>query len=384
MADAGGAAAVVFKAAHAAGADWARAVKACVEKLGEVPPGANLGLLYATDALAGDLSSVLTFLRETTRIAAWTGSVGAGIAASGSEYYDGPALAILVAALPEDSFRVFGPVKDAASGGGMVEFGSAHGPWLRRHQPLFGIAHGDPRNPQIARVVADVAAGSATFLVGGLTSSRRETLQIADRVIDGGLSGVFLAPQLPVATGLTQGCTPIGAAHTISAAVDDVILTLDGRPALEVLEERVGALLRRDPRHVGGDIHVAFLVSGSDTGDYIVRDLVSVDSDKGWFSANHVGAPGQRLMFCRRDEAAARADLQRMVAQVKQRAGPAPKAGVYYSCVARGRHLFGPRSQELTLIRDELGDIPLVGFFGNGEICNDRLYGYTGVLALFH
>jgi small ligand-binding sensory domain FIST len=69
---------------------------------------------------------------------------------------------------------------------------------------------------------------------------------------------------------------------------------------------------------------------------------------------------------------------------VKRRANGAPKAGVYYSCVARGRHLFGTESQELGLIRDELGDIPLVGFFGNGEICNDRLYGYTGVLALFY
>ena len=35
------------------------------------------------------------------------------------------------------------------------------------------------------------------------------------------------------------------------------------------------------------------------------------------------------------------------------------------------------------MIRDELGDFPLAGLFANGEISNDRLYGYTGVLALF-
>ena len=34
-------------------------------------------------------------------------------------------------------------------------------------------------------------------------------------------------------------------------------------------------------------------------------------------------------------------------------------------------------------VRRELGEFPLVGMFCNGEICNDRLYGYTGVLALF-
>jgi small ligand-binding sensory domain FIST len=30
-----------------------------------------------------------------------------------------------------------------------------------------------------------------------------------------------------------------------------------------------------------------------------------------------------------------------------------------------------------------LGDFPLVGFFANGEIFHDRLYGYTGVPAVF-
>ena len=53
------------------------------------------------------------------------------------------------------------------------------------------------------------------------------------------------------------------------------------------------------------------------------------------------------------------------------------------SCLARGPALFGDDSQELKTIRDALGDFPLVGFFANGEISHNRLYGYTGVLTLF-
>jgi small ligand-binding sensory domain FIST len=34
-------------------------------------------------------------------------------------------------------------------------------------------------------------------------------------------------------------------------------------------------------------------------------------------------------------------------------------------------------------VREILGEVPLVGFFGNGEISRDRIYGYTGVLTLF-
>jgi small ligand-binding sensory domain FIST len=45
--------------------------------------------------------------------------------------------------------------------------------------------------------------------------------------------------------------------------------------------------------------------------------------------------------------------------------------------------MFGEEGKEMSMIQDQLGDFPVVGFFGNGEISNNRLYGYTGVLALF-
>jgi small ligand-binding sensory domain FIST len=46
--------------------------------------------------------------------------------------------------------------------------------------------------------------------------------------------------------------------------------------------------------------------------------------------------------------------------------------------------MFGPNSEELKTIRQELGEFPLVGFFASGEISHSRLYGFTGVLTLFH
>ena len=50
---------------------------------------------------------------------------------------------------------------------------------------------------------------------------------------------------------------------------------------------------------------------------------------------------------------------------------------------ARGPNQFGDDSDELKMITKELGEFPLVGFFANGEISNNRLYGYTGVLTVF-
>jgi small ligand-binding sensory domain FIST len=88
-------------------------------------------------------------------------------------------------------------------------------------------------------------------------------------------------------------------------------------------------------------------------------------------------------MFCRRDANTAREDFSRMLAGLKQRLSAPPRGGVYVSCLGRGAQLFGEDSQELEQIRDELGDFPLVGFYANGEVSQNRLYGYTGVLTLF-
>jgi len=307
------------------------------------------------------------------------------VVASGVEYYDRPALSLLVAALPEEAFRAFAPVSAAPEDGGLGAFGTAHGQWIARHRPILGVVHGDPRNPALVDIVEGLASVTSAFLVGGLTASPGELPQVAEGgVSTGGVSGVLLSSEQMVVSGLSQGCTPIGPSHAV-AEIDGargIVKTLDDRPAVEVLREEVGELLARDLRRIGGYIFAALPIPGSDTGDYLVRNLVGLDVDRGWLQIGAEVSKGDRLRFCRRDHATARADLKRMLEDLRERAGGAPRGALYFSCVARGRHLFGPQSEELQLIRATFGDMPLTGFFANGEICNNRLYGYTGVLTL--
>jgi small ligand-binding sensory domain FIST len=110
--------------------------------------------------------------------------------------------------------------------------------------------------------------------------------------------------------------------------------------------------------------------------------LTGIDPERGLIAVGHSVEPGDRLFFVRRDAAAAKRDLQTMLARTKSRL-ERPKAGLYFSCLARGPNMFGPGSAERAILRETLGDIPVAGIFCNGEISNARLYGYTGVLALF-
>jgi small ligand-binding sensory domain FIST len=88
-------------------------------------------------------------------------------------------------------------------------------------------------------------------------------------------------------------------------------------------------------------------------------------------------------MFCRRDDLSAAEDMRRMLESINSGLYRKPRGAVYYSCIGRGASLFGEHSQELAMIQESLGDVPLVGFFGNGEISHNRVYAYTGVLTLF-
>ena len=350
----------VFNFAHSGGANWRECVERCADRLGRA--GGGLGFVYFSDALVGEAREIVDVLRSRSGVQDWVGTVGTGVIATGTEYQDEPAIAAMVADLDSSSFGVFS---------GKIP--------LRKQASHFAVVHADPQAPDVPGLVADMAAKVASgYVVGGISSSRGATVQIANEVVSGGLSGVALAPQVAVATRLTQGCSPFGPRRRITACEENVIAELDGQPALEVLLGAADEKLIRT-----GRILVGLPVAGSDTGDYVVRNLVGIDPRAKLFAIGEAVEPGDEIVFCRRDAAAAREDLAGMLQKLKA-AAPRPRGALYFSCVARGEHMFGSRGAELGLIRQALGELPLVGFFCNGEICHDRLYGYTGVLTLFH
>ena len=294
-----------------------------------------------------------------TGVRDWIGSVGTGVLATGTEYQDEPAIAAMVADI--DAFSVFSgraPLKESGS---------------------FAVVHADPAAPDLPGLVSDMSAKVATgYIVGGVSSSRGQTVQIANEVLSGGLSGAVLGKDVAVATRLTQGCTPYPGRFRITEGEDNLIARLDGRPALEVLLETIGGERVQ--------LLVGLAVPGSETGahfpDYTARNLTGIDPNSGVIAIGETIEPGMEILFCKRDAAAAKKDLQNILFTLKQ-AVPEPRGALYYSCVARGEHMFGSRGAELNLVKQALGEVPLVGFFCNGEISRDRLYGYTGVLTVF-
>ena len=370
-----------FAAASVAGEPATLAAQ-CVAAL-PVVDGATLGILYTTEPAASALPEITRALALHTGIRSWVGGVGLGVCSAATEIFEEPAAVVMTAALPLDDFRIFAATNDPGA-----DLPRSHSAWIAGTQPVLALVHADPRCPDVQKAAVDTASASGAYLVGGLVSHRCPNPLLAqtseaDGLGANGVAGLMLAPGVAVATALTQGCMPIGPVRRIDEARDNVVMVIDGRPALAVFCEDIGPELAKDLRRVGGLIFAGLPVTGSDTGDYLVRNLVAIDPGRGWVVLGAEVAPGDPILFCRRDPESAKRDMSRMVRQLAGRLNGPPKAGIYVSCVARGAALFGDAGVETGLIRETFGEFPLIGFFANGEISRDRLYGHTGVLTLF-
>ena len=369
-----------FRIASSTDNNWSAAVDECVDHLGGQVQNFNLGFVYTTDAHCTELDKIAQKLKTTTGIEHWVGTTGLGVLCTGQEIYDRPAINIMICQFPENSFRIFSGIEN-----NLQSYKDQHSSWLQDSFSNFLIVHADPGNPKVQSLLPELSAASNSgFLVGGLTSSNSQHLQVADKITSGGLSGIVFSTDVAVATGLSQGCSPIGSKHTVTQAQRNIIITIDNRPALDVFKEDLQLLPDYNLKDLSGQVYVGLPIRGSDTGDYLVRDLVGIDPEHKVIAIAEQVQSDAQLMFCRRDKQSASEDLIRMIREVKERIGTrTPRGAVYYSCLARGRHTFGEDSEELRIIQNELGDLPMVGFFANGEISHDRLYGYTGVLTLF-
>lgn len=362
-----------FRAALAVENDAMRAAHLLADDLLVQGSGGTVGFLYATDRLKSDLAPIVDILSQRTGIPNWIGTFGLGVIGGNQAVFNEPALAAMIATWPEDQFRLFAgePPEPIAPKGIMSGMPTA-------------IVHADPRRP-FEDALNAIAAKSGAYLVGGLTATRTNLYdQVAGKVMQGGTSGILLGPDIGVAIGVSQGCTAIGPIREITDIQENLVATLDGEIALQALlnDLSVTGADNADLRELLLSLHVGLPVPNCDTGDYVVRNMMGINTENGRIGiADHIAA-GQKLFFCRRDREGATRDLSAMAEKLGKRSGPI-HGGLYVSCCGRGPNLFESAGDEVARVQAALGNIPLIGFYANGEISGERIYGYTGVLTLF-
>ena len=368
-----------FLLAHGAGQSGDQLLDDCLNQLGDIPPEANFGFLYLSDDLVDAAAALIDRLKQATGITSWVGTVGIGIIGGDTEYYDQPAMAILLAGFNEADFQLLPNLQadDASLPAGLAD-------WCAANDFNVGLLHADPATANLQALLVQLGDDiPAAFLVGGISSSRGRNAQFAGQVLQGGISGALFSQAVPIMTNLTQGCSPIGPRHVVTQCEHNTLHSLDDRPALDVLTEDVGETIAQDWQQAAGYIFAGIVNKNSDQDDYSIRQLVGIDLESKLVAIGDYLQHNDEIIFCKRDGSTALEDMRRMLLELKKRCGPTIKGGVYVSCLGRGREQFGEHSEEARFIHTVLGDFPLVGFFANGEIHKSALYGFTGVLTLF-
>jgi small ligand-binding sensory domain FIST len=417
----------LFPYGHATHPQWEMAAGLVLAQLRahmalpEYASAPHLGLLYITDHYANHAQAILAHLSaELPEVTDWAGTVGVGIAANNVEYFDEPALSVMLCDIAPEHYRVFSGVAPLAQAG---TTGS-------HFVPHTALLHADAQTPDVPELIAELAQRTASgYVFGGLAASRRDVVQFAlngdgnmagqgkaSGVFHGGLSGVAFDADVAMVSRVTQGCLPVAKAHTITSADNHVVLTLDNEPALDVLERDLEINLT-DTQPAIAKVRATLVGLSAEhdasikrTGEFddavLVRHIIGIDPAREAVAVAQLVDVGMRLTFCQRNAAAARADLTRICAEIREALEPeemtADLAGaltadtninphparrmagaIYVSCAGRGGPHFGGESAEMHIVRRALGDVPLVGFFAGGEIAHQALHGYTGVLTVF-
>ncbi len=191
---------------------------------------------------------------------------------------------------------------------------------------------------------------------------------------------------------VSQGCQPVGEPYTITRVEEDVVYSVGGRPAYEVLSETFDKLPDKDkPAAQAGNLMAGIAASeyihDYQRGDFLVRNILGGDPASGAIKIGAHPRVGQTLQFQLRESGAADEDLRQRCAEKLLQDG-VPVAALLFICGGRGQRLFGVGNHDAGLIAETFGAVPLSGFFANGEFGpvagHNFLHGYTASAALIY
>ena len=246
---------------------------------------------------------------------------------------------------------------------------------------------------KLVAALAEVYPG--TPILGGMASAfpggRSAYLFEGGNLAPGGALLLAIGGGWTVHPVVSQGAAPIGESWTITEADRNIVVAIGGRPALDVLMETLRALppdvQERAGRNLLCGLAMDEYADELGRGDFLIRNLLGVDRERGAVAINDNVRVGQTLQFQLRDAEAATEELNALLDKAREAMGGEPAGGLLCACNGRGQGMFGAPDHDAAAVADRLGPVPIAGLFCNGEIGpvggTPFVHGFTASLALF-
>ncbi len=326
------------------------------------------------------------------------GCSAGGVIGGGEEVERAPAVTLVAARLPGVAVKPF-----HYSGAALPDLDGPPDAW----EGLIGVRPAE--EPQFVLLADPFSIGAEALLAGldyafplsakigglasGATSPGLNALFLDDKVHSEGVVGVALTGDVVMDTVVAQGCRPVGELMQVTRCNGNVLLELDGRPALEALRDLFAGLDEEERTLATTSLFLGVLMDefneSGKVGDFLVRNIVGADGKTGALAVGERLQEGMRIRFHLRDARTSAEDLHAMLTGYER--GLAPKGDVsgalLFSCLGRGQHLYGEPNFDTGVFGEHMGGVPVGGFFCNGEIGpvggTTFLHGYTSSFGLF-
>ena len=232
-------------------------------------------------------------------------------------------------------------------------------------------------------------------VLGGMASGIRGPGQVRlllnGKIHNEGAVGVLLQGPVGLRPIVSQGCRPIGQPMLVTRRRERTILELGGRDPLEQLKHVWQSLSLEDQRLYKQGLQIGRVISEYrdvfQRGDFLVRNIIEYDKQTGGLTLTDSVRVGQTIQFHIRDAATADEDLRALLQLDVAAHDKKPAAALVFSCNGRGSRLFSVPHHDARTICQEVGSIPLAGFFAMGELGPvgglNFQHGYTASIALF-
>ena len=357
----------------------------------------DLCLLFVSSDFRPGYESIAAAIQSALGPRVIFGCSGGGVVGDGREIEHEPALAISAAILPDVTLTPF-RIADSS----LPDLDVSPRQWHQlvgvppSEQPQF-ILLADPFSIRVENLLMGLDyAYPKAMKVGGLASGAAQPGENAlfynSVCYRSGAIGLALTGNIALDALVAQGCRPIGQPLRVTKCDRNILMELDGEPPLNVLRDLYSTLEPRDQSLLQNALFLGLVMdpmkSHFTQGDFLIRNIVGLDTEKGILAVGALLREGQLVQFHLRDAQTSAEDLEQVLSTYQSRSGHDQVAGaLLFSCLGRGEYLYGKGSHDTRLFQKKLGTLPIGGFFCNGEIGpvggTTYLHGYTSCFALF-
>ena len=364
-------------------------------ELGDAPP--DLVVAFVSPHHAPDYEDLSSFIAETLAPRHVLGCSGGGVIGGAREVEERTGLSLTAAGLPGIEIVPFHveqtQMPDLDAGPNAWESVIGVSPETEPHFVLLADPFSFPSDALLAGL--DYSYPQSTK-IGGLASGGHQpgsnALYLDGALHRSGAVGVALHGDIQVDTIVAQGCRPIGRTHVVTKCQQNILLEVDESKPLDALREIFEASEDRDRQLINSALHLGVvtdpLLEEFGPGDFLIRNVLGMQRETGGLVIGEMLREGQVVQFHVRDAQTAAEDLETLLREYRAgHEGVSGAGALLFSCLGRGKNLFGRPDHDTDLFIREVGETPLGGFFCNGEIgpvgATTFLHGFTSSFGIF-